>query len=171
MAEVSSPTPQTERATPEVAFLTALWDAWQALTSRGEAELRARHDLDLRSLIALAYVQGGADQPAQLARELGVPRYEVSRVLHALETRGAVTRDQTQADARRVTVRVTPQGAALWEEALGTVRAVTGPALAALGPRAASLTHDLHLLAQFTRSQPTATSSFATPSSPAQESE
>ncbi|GAA5535019.1 MarR family winged helix-turn-helix transcriptional regulator [Deinococcus aluminii] len=151
MAEVpSSPT----LPAAELAFLTALWDAWQALTARGEAELRARHDLDLRSFIALAYVQGGADQPAQLARELGVPRYEVSRVLHALEARGAVTRGQAPTDARRVTVTVTPGGAVLWQEALATVRAVTGPALASLGPQAEQLTRDLHVLAQAARSLP-----------------
>ncbi|EYB68088.1 hypothetical protein DEIPH_ctg027orf0021 [Deinococcus phoenicis] len=151
----SSPTlPAGQPPAAELTFLTALWAAWQALTTRGEAELRARHDLDLRAFIALAYVQGGADQPAQLARELGVPRYEVSRVLHALEARGAVTRTSAQADARRVTVTVTPQGAALWAQALDTVRAVTGPPLAALGPRADALTHGLHALAQLTRSLP-----------------
>ncbi|MDL2343057.1 MarR family winged helix-turn-helix transcriptional regulator [Deinococcus sp. MIMF12] len=124
--------------TPELAFLTALWDVWQALTQRGEAELRGRHGLDLRSFVALAYVQGGTAQPAALARELGVPRYEVSRVLAALEGQGAVTRGHHDPDARRVTVAVTPAGRALWEEALETVREVTGPALAALPPGARS---------------------------------
>ncbi len=130
-----------------MAFLTALWEAWQALTRLGEAELRARHDLDLRAFVALAYVQGGTAQPAALARELGVPRYEVSRVLRALEARGAVTRGPAQADARRVTVTVTPRGADLWNAALETVRGVTGPPLATLGPRAQVLTDDLRALA------------------------
>lgn len=148
------PSSPSSPAAPELAFLTAFWEAWQALTTLGEAELRARHELDLRSFIALAYVQGGTDQPAQLARELGVPRYEVSRVLHALEARGAVTRRQTQPDARRVTVTVTPGGAALWESALETVREVTGPPLATLGPRAHALTHDLRALAHAARPLP-----------------
>lgn len=139
-------------SSPELAFLTALWDAWQALSAQVEAELRARHGLDLRAFVALAYVQGGAEQPARLARELGVPRYEVSRVLHALETRGAVWRGQTGPDARRVTVTVTPAGRALWEDALETVRALTAPPLAALGPRAGGLTDDLHILARAVRS-------------------
>lgn len=154
MTAPRSPDPPSELDTPELALLTALWDAWQALTRRGEAELRSRHDLDLRAFIALAYVQGGTTQPAALAHELGVPRYEVSRVLQALETRGAVTRSAAPGDARRVTVTVTSQGLALWEAALGTVRAVTGPPLAALGPQAAGLTHALHALAQATRAQP-----------------
>lgn len=139
--------------TPELAFLTALWDVWQALTQRGEAELRGRHGLDLRSFIALAYVQGGTTQPAALARELGVPRYEVSRVLAALESQGAVTRGHGGPDARRVTVTVTPAGRALWEEALETVREVTGPALAALSPAArAGLPLSLAAVARTARS-------------------
>lgn len=139
--------------TPELAFLTALWDVWQALSERGEAELRGRHGLDLRSFIALAYVQGGTTQPAALARELGVPRYEVSRVLAALEAQGAVTRGHGGPDARRVTVRVTPAGRVLWEGALETVREVTGPALAALPPAArAGLPRSLAAVAQAARS-------------------
>lgn len=139
--------------TPELAFLTALWDVWQALSERGEAELRGRHGLDLRSFIALAYVQGGTTQPAALARELGVPRYEVSRVLAALEAGGAVTRGHHGPDARRVTVRVTPAGRALWEAALETVRGVTGPALAVLPPAArAGLPPSLAAVAQAARS-------------------
>lgn len=149
-----SPSSADRPATSELAFLTALWDAWQALTTRGEAELRARHGLDLRSFIALAYVQASAAQPAQLARDLGVPRYEVSRVLRELETRGAVARQQTQADARRVSVTVTPPGRELWEAALETVHAVTGPPLAALGPRADALTRDLNALARAVHSSP-----------------
>lgn len=155
--------PPTLPAPPELAFLTALWEVWQTLSARGEAELRARHSLDLRSFIALAYLQGGESQPARLACELGVPRYEVSRVLHALESRGAVTRTSARIDARRVTVTVTPQGAALWAAALDTVRAVTGPPLATLGLRAEHLTRDLSALAGATRSLP--------PLSPQQESE
>lgn len=139
--------------TPELAFLTALWDVWQALSERGEAELRGRHGLDLRSFIALAYVQGGTTQPAALARELGVPRYEVSRVLAALEAQGAVTRGHHDPDARRVTVRVTPAGRALWAGALETVRGVTGPALAALPPAArAGLPGSLSAVAEAARS-------------------
>lgn len=154
-----SPVLPPPAASPELAFLTALWDAWQALSERGEAELRARHGLDLRSFITLAYVQGGADHPAQLARELGVPRYEVSRVLRGLEARGAVTRAAAQPDARRVTVTLTPQGAVLWTAALDTVRAVTGPPLSALGPQAPALTPALHALAQAARSRPLAPTS------------
>ncbi|UQN08112.1 MarR family winged helix-turn-helix transcriptional regulator [Deinococcus sp. QL22] len=146
--------PSSLPAPLELTFLTALWEVWQALTARGEAELRARHSLDLRSFIALAYLQSGEGQPARLARELGVPRYEVSRVLHALESRGAVSRISAHTDARRVTVTVTPGGAALYAAALDTVRSVTGPPLATLGLRAEHLTRDLSALAGAARSLP-----------------
>lgn len=149
---VSVPSPESNLATPEVTFLMALWDAWQALTTRGEAELRARHGLDLRGFIALAYVQGGTSQPAALARELGVPRYEISRVLSGLEARGAVLRAPGGPDARRVTVTATPAGQALWLAALGTVRGVTRPPLASLDPAAlTALTHTLSALAHAAR--------------------
>lgn len=119
---------------PELHFLTALWDTWQALSSVGEARLRALHGLDLRGFIALSYLQGGPQHPADLARELGVPRYEVSRVLAALDTLGAVTRARGGADGRGVIVRITPAGRERWVAALHTTQALTGPPLAHLSP-------------------------------------
>jgi DNA-binding MarR family transcriptional regulator len=149
---VSASSPAADLATPEVTFLMALWAAWQALSTRGEAELRARHGLDLRGFIALAYVQGGTRQPAALARELNVPRYEISRVLSGLEARGAVVRAPGGPDARRVSVTATPAGQALWQAALGTVRDVTGPPLTSLDPAAlATLTRTLAALAHAAR--------------------
>lgn len=150
-----SAAPTSSLAAPELTFLMALWAAWQALTTRGEAELRGRHGLDLRGFIALAYVQGGTDQPAALARELNLPRYEISRVLSGLEARGAVLRAPGSPDARRVTVTATPAGQLLWQAALGTVRDVTGPPLAALDPAdLAALTRILAALAQAARPGP-----------------
>lgn len=147
----------------ELAFLTALWEVWQELTVRGEAHLRARHDLDLRSYIALASIEAGVAGPAELARETGMPRYEVSRILRGLEARGAVTRSaQSSAqspgalpsDGRRVSVTVTPAGSALCAGALDTIRALAGPPLSALGPDAGPLTRDLGRLARAVRVLP-----------------
>lgn len=140
--------------TPELAFLMAFWDAWQALASRGDVQLRERHGLDLRAFIALAYVQGSPMQPAGLAREVGVPPYEISRILAALESRGAVTREHDGPDARRVTVTVTPAGRELWAQALGTAQAVIEPPLASLGPSLARMTQTLNIVAQAARQEP-----------------
>jgi len=143
----------------ELAFLTALWEVWQELTVRGEARLRARHDLDLRSYIALAYIGAGVDRPTSLARETGIPRYEVSRILRGLEARGAVMRsvplpDTGPSDGRRVAVTLTPAGAALCAAALETIRALAGPPLATLGPDAQHLTQNLGRLAHAVRALP-----------------
>ncbi|GGL66457.1 transcriptional regulator [Deinococcus aerolatus] len=135
-SSLPSPPVDAELGSPELRFLTALWNTWQALTTVGEARLRARHGLDLRGFIALSYLQGGAQQPADLARELGVPRYEVSRVLSALDGLGAVTRERgaplSGGDGRGVIVRITPAGRERWTAALQTVCTLTGPPLAHL---------------------------------------
>ncbi len=138
----------------ELQFLTALWDSWQALISAGTARLRAEHGLELRGFIALSYLQAGPQQPAHLARELGLARYEVSRTLAALDGLGAVTRERGGTDARGVTVRITPAGRERWAAALQTVRAVTGPALAGLSPAAAAqLTQSLQTVAHAARQE------------------
>ncbi|MFD1731957.1 MarR family winged helix-turn-helix transcriptional regulator [Deinococcus malanensis] len=135
-----------------MAFLQAFWEVWQTLAARVEAALSSRHGLDLRAFITLAYVQSnepGADQPAALARLTGVPRYEMSRILSRLETGGAVTRQSTHSDARRVTVSATPEGRLLYAEAEQTVLEVVAPLLSQLGePATAGLTTKLRQLAQ-----------------------
>jgi DNA-binding MarR family transcriptional regulator len=155
--------PPTARAddelrSSELQFLTALWDLWQALTTVGEARLRAQHELDLRGFIALSYLQEGPQQPADLARELGVPRYEISRVLGALDAQGAVTRERGTAshggDRRGVTVHITPAGRERWAAALQTARTLTGPPLAQLEPaRQLSLIQTLQSVAHVARQQ------------------
>lgn len=135
-----------------MAFMQAFWEVWQTLAARVEAALGTRHGLDLRAFITLAYVQGeepGADQPAALARLTGVPRYEMSRILSRLETGGAVTRQNTHSDARRVTVSATPEGRVLYAEAEQTVLEVVAPLLRQLGePATAGLTGTLRQLAR-----------------------
>lgn len=153
-AEPPAPLPASALASfapagsPALPFMTALWNVWQALSARGEQALRERHGLDLRAFIALSHVQAAATHPAELARTLGVPRYEVSRVLGDLEARGAVSRSTQPGAGRRVVVNATPQGRALWHAALVTLDAVTAPALGALGPEHAHLTALLDRVAQ-----------------------
>ncbi|GGM03382.1 MarR family transcriptional regulator [Deinococcus aerophilus] len=152
MGMAQAPTPDLH--SPEVQFLTALWDTWQALVAAGAAQLEARHALDLRGFIALSYLQTGPQQPAELARHLGIARYEVSRTLAALDGLGAVTRERGGTDARGVTVRITPAGRDRWAAALQTVRAVTGPSLAGLSPASASqLTQSLQTVAHAARQE------------------
>lgn len=150
----SSPLTDAELSSPELHFLTALWDIWQALTTVGEARLRTRHGLDLRSFIALSYLQSGPQHPADLARELGVPRYEISRVLSALDALEAVTRERGGTDGRGVIVRISPAGRERWAAALQTVRALTGPPLAHLGtPQRLILIQTLQGVAHAARQQ------------------
>ena len=153
-----SPRADDELNSSELQFLTAMWDIWQALTTVGEARLRAQHGLDLRGFIALSYLQERPQQPADLARELGVPRYEISRVLAALDAQGAVTRERGTGspggDGRGVIVHITPLGCERWAAALQTIRTLTGPPLAHLGPaRQLSLIQTLQGVAHVARQQ------------------
>lgn len=114
-------------------FLSAYWTAWQTLAARAETELVARHGLDLRAFIALSYIQGAPLSPGDLAARLGVPRYEVSRVLERLSALGAITREGRPGNARFRVLDATPAGRERWAAALATVRDVAGPPLLALG--------------------------------------
>lgn len=134
--------------------MTALWNVWQVLSGQGEQALRERHDMGLRAFITLSHVQAGPTHPAQLALALGVPRYEVSRVLGSLETRGAVVRAAQSGEAGRVVVTATPQGAALWRSALDTLEDVTAPTLAGLGADRELLTSLLTRVAQAAQGDP-----------------
>lgn len=119
---------------PEVQFLMGCWEIWHALSGPGDQALRQSHGLSLREFIALSHVQAQPTTPAGLARQLGLPRYEVSRLLAQLEALGTVTRARTRGDARQVQVSVTPAGRESWEAALEEVRALVRPVLGRLGP-------------------------------------
>lgn len=119
-------------STPELRFLHALWTAWQTLAAQGEASLRSEHGLDLRGFIALSYLQMQAQQPNALARELNVPRYEMSRILGALEDAGLIERHQAGGDGRRVSIQITSAGRELWHAALLSIQSSTGPAIQTL---------------------------------------
>lgn len=145
------PAPKSALHTPEVQFLMGCWEVWHALAGPGDAALHAAHGLGLREFIALSHVQAGPTTPAELARVLGLPRYEVSRLLARLEAVGAVTRTRTPADARQVQVGVTPSGRALWAAALRSVQRFVQPALAPLGPDLPALGASLRATAERAR--------------------
>ncbi len=129
-------------------FLNAYWQVWQALAARAEGQLSQAHGLDLRAFMALAYIQGGLSSPGDLAVQLGLPRYVVTRTLDTLSHLQAVERAALPGDARRQHLSVTPSGQALWTAALQTVMAVCQGPLAPLGPRLESLTAALEDLAR-----------------------
>ena len=129
-----SPTSQPLR------FLNAYWQLWQALAARAEVRLSQRHGLDLRAFMALGYLQGGVSSPGELAVQLGLPRYVITRTLDALSRLEAVQRVTDDQDARRQRVNVTPAGRSLWEAALQTTVTVCEGPLSALGPRLDILT-------------------------------
>lgn len=126
-------------------FLTAYWGVWQALSGRVNAELHGL-GLDLKSFIALSYVQGAPTSPGELSRVLDLPKYEVTRVLDRLSGLGAITRDSDPANARSRRLDVTPEGQRLWHTALHAVSALVSPALSALGPHLEPLTISLETL-------------------------
>ena len=128
-------------------FLHAYWRVWQALAAHAEGQLSREHGLDLRGFIALSYLQSGVSGPGELAVQLGLPRYVVTRTLDALSRLGAVERNADIHDARRQTLLVTPAGHALWAAALRTVEQVCGPPLQALDAQLDPLTAALELLA------------------------
>jgi DNA-binding MarR family transcriptional regulator len=127
-------------ASQPLRFLNAYWRLWQALAARAEGQLSQQHGLDLRAFMALAYLQGGVSSPGELATQLGLPRYVVTRTLDALSRLEAVQRVTDGHDARRQQVNVTPAGRALWEAALQTTVSVCEGPLSALGPRLDALT-------------------------------
>ena len=133
--------------TQPLRFLNAYWNVWQHLAGRLDFALARAHDLDLRAFIALSYVQGGVTSPGELARAMGVPKYEVTRTLDRLSRLRAVARESDPLSARRQRLSATPEGRALWQAALSTVQAVAAPPLRALGSRLADLTSGLEQLA------------------------
>lgn len=121
-----------EHASPALELLTEMWLLWHTLAAKGEAQLQAQHGLELRQFISLGYLQASPVQPAELAQILGLPRYEISRLLAKLEERQLLTRSSTKGDGRKVDLLITEQGRALWQAALTTVEDLIDPLLARL---------------------------------------
>lgn len=119
---------------PSIQLLTGMWLLWHTFAQRGEKVLHERHSLDLRSFIAMSYLQNCPQRPAQLSSILGVPRYEVSRTIKELEAQQLVTRTPQGDDGRSVSIALTEMGHQTWREALLTVQEVIDPVLAGLDP-------------------------------------
>jgi DNA-binding MarR family transcriptional regulator len=139
-------------------FLHAYWRVWQGLAARAEGQLEQAHGLDLRAFLALSYLHGGATHPGELAAQLGLPRYVVTRTLDTLSLLKAVQRNGDSHDRRRQNLQITPEGQQLWLAALQTVQQVCGDPLAVLGDHLDPLTAMLETLAATTE---TALSSLA----------
>ncbi|MFC3831826.1 MULTISPECIES: MarR family winged helix-turn-helix transcriptional regulator [Deinococcus] len=146
-------TPDSDLHAQPLRFLTAYWGVWQSMSGRANADLAA-HGLDLRSFIALSYVQGSPTSPGELARVLDVPRYEMTRILDRLTALGTITRELDPTSARSRRLDVTPAGRAQWEAALQAVTATVDPALTSLGSRLEPLTASLEHLAAFSYPAP-----------------
>lgn len=140
------------------AFFLAFWDAWRGVGRTLEAELERELSLDLRAYLTLAVVNDQppeACQPALLAELLGVPRYEMSRVLAGLEKQGLIVRQESARDARRVEVSLTPEGLEATRAALAVAHRVTQPVLSPLGtPAIEHMTAQLRQVAQLVQAAP-----------------
>ena len=128
-------------------FLYAYWRVWQGLAARAEGQLERAHGLDLRSFLALSALQGGVLHPGELAVQLGLPRYVVTRTLDTLSRLHAVERGSDSGDRRRQNLHVTPAGRLLWLAAMQTIEHVCGEPLAVLGEQLEPLTTALERLA------------------------
>ncbi len=142
------------------AFFLAFWDAWRGVGRTLEGELERELGLDLRAYLTLAVVNDQppeACQPALLAELLGVPRYEMSRVLASLEKQELIVRKESARDARRVEVSLTPKGQKATQAALAVVHRVTQPVLSPLGvPAIEQMTARLRQVAQLVQAEPPA---------------
>jgi DNA-binding MarR family transcriptional regulator len=133
-------------------FLHAYWRVWQGLAARAEGQLEQAHGLDLRAFLALSYLHGGATHPSELAAQLSLPRYVITRTLDTLSRLHAIERVSDSSDRRRQNLRVTLPGRTLWLAALQTVEQVCGQPLAVLGEQLGPLSDGLERLAAATES-------------------
>ena len=117
---------------PSSQLLTAIWNLWQSLAADGAARLREECGLDLREFIAAGHLRSSPAHPAQLAADLQMPRYEVSRLLRGMEDKGFVQRTRERSDGRQVLVQLTPSGLNAWQIGYRTAEQVTEPYLAGL---------------------------------------
>jgi DNA-binding MarR family transcriptional regulator len=115
-------------------FLATHYLLTQALTARITDRLERQHGIEVRDLIALSYiVWGGANTPSDLARELQLPKYVISRSLDRLVQLGAVVRNVDLLDARRTRVQATEAGKDFHLKAISDVQESTQPVLERFG--------------------------------------
>lgn len=79
-------------------------EAVEELAERGHEDIRPSLDFAMRSIAA------GADSASDLGRAMSVSKQAASKTIALLVERGYVTRFEDPRDARRKTLRVTPEG-------------------------------------------------------------
>lgn len=99
------------------AVLRSLRRIIQAVDLHGR-RLKARYGLTGPQIICLREIQrGGALNPGQLARNVGLKPPTVTGIIDRLEARGLVTRRRRNTDKRQVRVELTEAGIAMVDEA------------------------------------------------------
>jgi len=148
------PSMHPEHLPPGLAFLKAHFLLHRALTARVGMRLEREQGIEVRDLIALSFIAwGGVNTPTELARELQLPKYEVSRSLERLVALGAVTRTLDPVDARRTRVHLTESGREFHERSIAAVQETVGPALESF-PKMQELLGGLERLAASLSGQP-----------------
>ena len=97
--------------------------AHAALTRELDAELRARHDLQLSSYEVLLFLATSADgsmRMSELADGVLLSRSGLTRLVDRLVRAGLVERRECEEDARGLLAAITPAGRRLFAEARGT---------------------------------------------------
>lgn len=119
----------TQRTQSSFRFLQAYWLVGQALMARVESALLTEKNMDLRELIVLSYLVAGTRYPSDVAQQIILPRYEVSRTLEKLLKKGLIERQVDEQDARRMQFKATPRGLEVQLEALQLTEDTTLPLL------------------------------------------
>ncbi len=76
----------------------------------------------------------GAVRPSQLSEHIGLDRARTSRAITSMVAKGLVRRESAPADRREALLSLTPQGQALYDRLMPTVRALNRELLSVLGP-------------------------------------
>lgn len=106
----------------EMDFMNAFWVLWNLIGRYNTRILNDKIDLDIREFTVLSYLQQSSWTPANLASEMAIPRYEMSRVLASLEDKGAIIRTPTPSDRRSVQISSSDEGNEIWNKGVKIVQ-------------------------------------------------
>lgn len=112
---------QLLRDTTAHRFLRGYWKLRQHFVARVNPHLRARYGLELPEIFLLHFSAVSDLSPGEIAEAMHLPPHAISRRLEVLERHGLIERQLDPHDARRRVLRVTAEGQALLDEALGTL--------------------------------------------------
>ncbi len=130
-------------------LLSTHWKVGQVLDRAAGEALTVNCGLGRRELVLLSLIDGGMAYPSDLARELELPRYFISRALDKFERDGLVNRAFDEQDARRTRFTLTPTGKELQIRALTLLESVLRPWFELYGiERVRQLAIDLETLAR-----------------------